>query len=133
MSFSLTDITNALTQINSSVSGGVAGLASNLPGLASAVQTTLALSGPSTDEQKMGADLDLWNSYIDQAQAAAAAGNANAAMLAQQNANFAQMSVAQLILPGNVKNLLGAVWYATDKGARAAAIGNVKNAAGLTG
>ena len=130
---SLTDVLNALNQVNSSVSGGLGAFAGNLPGLASAVQGTMAAFGPSADEKKLGQDLDLWNSFVSSAQSAAKNGDAQGAMMAQQNASYAQMAVMQLDLPGKVKNLLPGVWYATDPGARAAAIGNVKNAAGLTG
>ena len=86
--------------------------------------TITSALGPSTAEQTLGKDLDLYAKFAVQG----FAGNVNANVFAT-NIQIAAMGITGL--PSNVTNLLPVVWAAKDEASLLSAIAQIKNAAGL--
>ena len=122
MAFSISDLTNVFTTIGSSVSGGLSAMTPAQ--LATSFSTITSALGPSTAEQTLGKDLDLYSNFAAQG----FAGNVNASTFAT-NIQIAAMGITGL--PSAVTNLLPVVWAAKDEATLLSAIAQVKNAAGL--
>jgi len=122
MSLSVSNLSTILSTINSTVAGGIASLTPAQ--LASTITGLSTVLGPSQAEQTLGKDLEVYAKFA----VPGFAGNTQD----QQFAMNIEISVAGITgLPSNVTNLLPAVWAAKDEATLQAAIGAVKNAAGL--
>ena len=122
MAFSVTDLTNIFSTIGSNVAGGISAMTPTQ--LATTFSTITSALGPSTAEQILGKDLDLYAKFAVKG----FAGDAASVMYAT-NIQIAIMGITGL--PSNVANVLPMVWAAKDEAMLAMGIAQVKNAAGL--
>ena len=118
MSFSIANLTSVISSLGTTVS-------SLTPQqLAASISTGMTMFGPSSVEQQLGKELDVYSKFA----IPAFGGNA-------QDAMFATMAQGQIMgitgLPSNVSNLLPTVFAAKDEATLDAAVAQVKNAAGL--
>jgi hypothetical protein len=118
MSFSIANLTSVISSL------GTAFTSMTPAQQAAAVTGGMSMFGPSTAEEQLGNELNVYKGFAVKA----FVGSANDAM-------FATMAQGQIMgivgLPTNVTNLLPTVFAAKDEATLDAAIAQVKNAAGL--